>query len=48
MNELIKEYLAKYPSDIIDMYTVLRNLIFDSSPSPPGNDVGQTPYLFCW
>ncbi len=35
MNEQMKEYLDKYPSEIIDMYKVLRKLIFESSPSEP-------------
>ena len=30
MNENIKEYLGKYPSEIIDMYFELRQLIFES------------------
>lgn len=33
MNEQIKEYLVKYPSEIIDMYNILRKLIYESSPS---------------
>lgn len=35
MNEQIKEYLEKYPSEITTMYNTLRNLIFDSAPSEP-------------
>ncbi len=35
MNEQIKEYLVKYPSEIIDMYNILRKLIYESSPSEP-------------
>lgn len=35
MNEQIKEYMDKYPRDIIDMYNDLRNLIFDSVSSEP-------------
>ena len=35
MNEQVKEYLEKYPSEIIDMYNDLRKLIFDSTPSKP-------------
>lgn len=35
MNEQIKEYLTKFPNDIIDMYNVLRALIFDSLLSQP-------------
>ena len=30
MNEQVKEYLDKYPSEIIDMFHDLRKLIFDS------------------
>lgn len=30
MNEQVKEYLDKYPSEIINMYNNLRNMIFDS------------------
>ncbi len=35
MNEQIKEYLEKYPSEITTMYNTLRKLIFDSVPSEP-------------
>ena len=35
MTEQIKEYIDKYPNDIIDMYIVLRKLIFDSVSSEP-------------
>lgn len=35
MNEQIKEYIDKYPSDIIDMYNTLRKLILDSASSEP-------------
>lgn len=30
MNEQVKEYLEKYPSDITEMYNDLRQIIFDS------------------
>ena len=30
MNEQVKEYIKKYPSEIIDMYNNLRKMIFDS------------------
>lgn len=30
MNEQIKTYIEKYPKDIADMFTALRQLIFDS------------------
>ena len=35
MNEQIREYIDKYPSDISDMYIILRKLIFDSASSEP-------------
>ena len=35
MNEQIREYIDKYPSNIIDMYNTLRKLIFDSVSSEP-------------
>ena len=35
MNEQVKEYLNKYPNEIIDMYNALRKLIFDSASSEP-------------
>ena len=35
MNDQIKEYLEKYPSEIIEIYNTLRKLIFDSVPSEP-------------
>lgn len=35
MNEQIKEYIEKYPSDIIDIYNTLRKLIYDSPTSEP-------------
>lgn len=30
MNEQVKDYLDKYPGEIIDMYNNLRKMIFDS------------------
>ena len=30
MNEQVKEYIGKYPSEIIDMFNDLREMIFDS------------------
>lgn len=33
MTKEIKEYLEKYPNEIIDMYNVLRKIIFDSVSS---------------
>ena len=35
MNEQIREYLDKFPTEIIDMYDSLRKLIFDSVSSKP-------------
>ena len=35
MNKQVREYIDKYPSDIIDMYNILRKLIFDSASSMP-------------
>lgn len=35
MNEQVKEYIGKYPSEIVDMYNRLRQMIFDSAPYEP-------------
>ncbi len=35
MNELVKEYLEKYPHEVIEMYNALRQLIYDSVSSEP-------------
>ena len=35
MNEQIREYLDKYPGEIINMYNALRELIFKSASSEP-------------
>lgn len=35
MNEQVKEYIDKYPGEIIDMYNTLRKLIFDSISFKP-------------
>ena len=32
MNEQVKEYLSKYPDEIVDKFHKLRQLIFDSTP----------------
>lgn len=32
MNIQIKTYLEKYPDEVVDMFTSLRQLIFDSTP----------------
>lgn len=35
MNEQVKEYISKYPSEVIDMYNNLRQLIFESVSCKP-------------
>ena len=35
MNEQVKEYIGKYPSEIIEMFYSLRQMIFDSVPGEP-------------
>ena len=35
MNEQVKEYLNKYPDEIVDRFHKLRQLIFDSTPCEP-------------
>lgn len=35
MTKQVREYIDKYPSEIIDMYNTLRKLIFDSISSEP-------------
>ncbi len=35
MNEQVKEYIEKYPSDIIEMFSGLRQLIYDSTSTEP-------------
>lgn len=35
MNKQVREYVDKYPSDIIDMYNSLRKLLFDSVSVEP-------------
>lgn len=35
MNEQVRDYIEKYPIEIIDMYNALRKLIFDSTSSEP-------------
>ena len=35
MNELVKEYIGKYPSEIIEMFYSLRQMILDSAPREP-------------
>lgn len=32
MNETVKEYVDKYPQEIIDLYSKLRAIIYDSVP----------------
>lgn len=35
MNEQVKDYIDKYPSEIVDMYNHLRQIIFDSVSCKP-------------
>ncbi len=35
MNEQVKEYIEKYPSEIIELYNNLRQMIWDSVPCEP-------------
>lgn len=35
MNEQVKEYIEKYPSEIVAMFSELRQLIYDSASSEP-------------
>lgn len=35
MNEQVREYIDKYPSEIVDMYNNIRLIIFDSVSSEP-------------
>ena len=35
MNEQVKQYIDKYPNNIIEMYNTLRKLIYDSVSSEP-------------
>ncbi len=35
MNEQVKEYMDKYPGEILDMYNQLRQMIFDSVSCKP-------------
>lgn len=35
MNEQVKEYIEKYPAEIIKMYNSLRQMIFDSVSCEP-------------
>lgn len=35
MNEQVKDYIEKYPSEIINLYTNLRQMIFDSVSCEP-------------
>ena len=35
MNEQVKEYVDKFPSEIVDMYLTLRQMIFDSASCEP-------------
>ena len=35
MNEQVREYIDKYPSEIVDTYNNIRQIIFDSVSSEP-------------
>lgn len=35
MKEQVKDYINKYPSEIVDMYLNLRQIIFDSASDKP-------------
>ena len=35
MNEQVKEYIDKYPNEIIDMYNSLRQIVYDSVSYEP-------------
>ena len=35
MNEQVREYIEKYPSEIVGMYNNIRQIIFDSVSSEP-------------
>lgn len=35
MDNQVKDYIEKYPSDIINMFSNVRQLIFDSAPCEP-------------
>lgn len=35
MNEQVREYIDKYPSEVVDMYNNIRQIIFDSVSSEP-------------
>jgi len=35
MNEQVRDYLAKYPSEMHDMYHKIRQLIYDSASTEP-------------
>jgi len=35
MNEQVKDYISKYPKEIIDRYLALREIIFESAPCEP-------------
>ena len=47
MNEQIREYIDKYPNEIIDMYSVLRKLIFDSISSEPQETMWAKLPTYC-
>ena len=48
MNEQVKEYIDKYPSEIIDMYLDLRKMIFDSVSCEPEETLwARIPSYIC-
>ena len=39
MNEQVKEYIEKFTSEIITLFSELRQLIYDSTPSEPNENL---------
>ena len=35
MNDQVKDYINKYPSEVVDLYNDFRQMIFDSVPCEP-------------
>ena len=35
MNEQIKEYLAKLPAEVVDLFHAVRRIVFDAAPTQP-------------
>ena len=45
MNEEVREYIEKYPSEFIDMYDTLRKPVLDNAPSEPQETMqAKLPY----